>query len=135
MLGAHNSYFRIVLPEEGDFDDTFWDTNQTWLDIFQDGSNNNIAWTEIFPIANLQYHNAEGTNLGTPSATTQGYFTFNGSSTLSWTAVPELSNLLVGALLAAGMLKRRRGERQIQADRLGPGKAEVGRQCQRCRCG
>ena len=36
-----------------------------------------------------------------------GSFTINGTA-LTWTAVPELSNLLVGGVLAAGLLRRRR---------------------------
>ena len=37
----------------------------------------------------------------------EGHFSFNGN-TLNWTAIPELSNLLVGAVLGAGMLRRKR---------------------------
>jgi hypothetical protein len=39
--------------------------------------------------------------------TGQGQFSYSGN-TLSWTAIPELSNALVALLLSAGLLRRRR---------------------------
>ena len=105
-LNGNNLYFRIVLPTSGGFNDSFWSVSQTWTDIFQDGSGNNLSWTGIFS-RGFQYYNTAG-SITAPDASTQGYFTFDGASTLKWIAVPELSNLLVGGLLAVGLLRRRR---------------------------
>jgi uncharacterized protein (TIGR03382 family) len=39
----------------------------------------------------------------------RGSFSFNGSTDLTWSAVPEPSSALVGLLVSAGLLRRRRG--------------------------
>ena len=84
--------FKVVSSTA--FSDTFWNTNQNWTDIFGGKSIDN------FLISNFQYSVA-GTTVSAPSS--EGYFTITGS-TLNWTAVPELSNLLIGGLLGAGLL-------------------------------
>ena len=38
----------------------------------------------------------------------QGYFSLSGTSSLSWTAVPEPTSALAGLLITAGLLRRRR---------------------------
>jgi hypothetical protein len=42
----------------------------------------------------------------------RGYFTLDGN-TLSWTVVPEPANALVGLLITAGLLRRRRNCKTI----------------------
>jgi hypothetical protein len=44
-------------------------------------------------------------SLGDP--VTEGFFTLSGS-TLTWSAVPEVSNALIGGLIGLGLLRRRR---------------------------
>ena len=46
--------------------------------------------------------------LGRGNVGTEGYFTFSGTSTLNWTAVPEPTSALAGILITAGLLRRRR---------------------------
>jgi hypothetical protein len=82
---------------------TFWDTNKTWNNIFS-GFGTNTGWTSSTTatvydsLGNLR-NNIE---LG-------GGFTITGSS-LTWTAIPEVSNCLIGGLLGMGLLRRRRTE-------------------------
>ena len=101
--------FRVVLPGSGSFADTFWQQNLTWSDIFKDSANP-LACNGIFNLASFQFVNSLGT---AESPTGYGYFSYtNGGTALTWTAVPEISNLAVAWLLAFGLLRRqRRGAR------------------------
>jgi hypothetical protein len=98
--------FKIVLTGTQDFTDSFWGvagTTRTWTNIFtgSDGSTPIANWASIFG-GGFQYsYNGE------TIAPVQGFFTVSGNS-LSWTAVPEPSNAVVGLLVAAGLLRRRR---------------------------
>lgn len=105
--GAANSVtgsgaiFKIMLGGNA-FTDAFWNTDKTWTDIFSGtGAPTNLA--TIFTTF-------AGTNVNTDGTVTGriGHFTFNGSSSLTWTAVPEPSGTLVGLLFGAGLLRRRR---------------------------
>jgi autotransporter-associated beta strand protein len=104
-LAGSDAIFRVLLNGGQDFSETFWDTARTWTDIFKSadgGSNLSIA--AIF--SGVEYYNsANGALTGIP--TTQGYFSFSGTS-MNWTAVPEPSTALAGLLLGAGLLRRRR---------------------------
>lgn len=96
-----NTQFNIDLGTNVDFTDSFWDTNRSW-EIFTNGTITNGANF----LLNLQgdgltsYNSAGGSSIG--------YFSFNGSNTMNWTAVPEPSTALAGLLLTAGLLRRRR---------------------------
>ena len=92
--------FKVIQNGTTNFATTFWDSNQVWTDIFSYGSLVG-GWDANTPVA---VYNTAGV---LQNVSTQGYFTVSGT-TLNWTAVPELSNLLVGGVLAAGMLLRRR---------------------------
>ena len=92
--------FKVVRNGTTNFATTFWDTNQAWANIFSYGSLVG-GWAANTPVA---VYNTAGV---LQNVSGQGYFTISGT-TLNWTAVPELSNLLVGGLLGVGMLLRRR---------------------------
>jgi len=98
------SIFTIVLGS-GSYADAFWNTDKTWSNIYTSSGLTDL--TSLFTtLAGSFLTYDSGTRRAT--ATGQGYFTFNGSSTLSWTAVPEPTTALVGLLLGAGLLRRRR---------------------------
>jgi autotransporter-associated beta strand protein len=99
--------FRIKLDGTQTFADNFWDTNQKWTDIFATSAGVAITdWANVFT-GGFEYYNASGT-MRAPDASTRGSFTFTGGSTLTWTAVPEPTSALVGLLITAGLLRRRR---------------------------
>ena len=106
-ISGSNAVFMIVLGSANAFTDTFWNTDKTWNDVFTgDGATNSL--TSIFSSiggAGITYNS----ELGRGDVDTRGYFTLNGSSTLTWTAVPEPTSALAGLLLTFGLLRRRRG--------------------------
>lgn len=94
------SVFTIALAGNS-FTDAFWNTNKTWSDIFS----GNALPTDLGAI----FTTFGGSNVASDGAVAgQGSFAFNGSTTLSWTAVPEPTTALAGLLLGAGLLRRRR---------------------------
>jgi autotransporter-associated beta strand protein len=95
-----DAVFRIVAADST-FANTFWNQSRTWTDIFTtDGSNAISDWAGLFTVAvvNSSFQTVSPVN---------GSFSVSGS-TLTWSAVPEVSNVLVGGLLGLGMLRRRR---------------------------
>jgi len=102
-----NAIFRIVIGDN-DFSNSFWSVDRSWTDIFtgEDGTTAKTDWAGIFG-GGFQYYNSNGSALA--SAPTTGSFSLSGN-TLSWTysAVPEVSNVLAGVLLGAGLLRRKR---------------------------
>ena len=105
-----DAIFRVVLNGSQNFTETFWDSNRKWDNIFMNAvEDTKLSIASIFS-GTVQYYNHSGTGgalAELASPTTQGAFTFDGSS-LTWTAVPELSNVLIGGLLGVGLLRRRR---------------------------
>ena len=103
-IGGSNAVFKILLGAGNAFTDAFWNTNKTWNNLFT-GLGASGSLTSIFSSisgAGITYASGQGTVAG------QGYFTFNGTSTLNWTAVPEPTSALAGLLITAGLLRRRR---------------------------
>ncbi len=97
--------FRVVLNGNQNFGENFWNSNRTWGDIFTNvATNSNLNIATVFA-STVEYYNSAGLVSNVPA--TQGYFTISGS-TLSWTAVPEPTSALVGLLITAGLLRRRR---------------------------
>ena len=96
--------FKIMLTGTQDFADTFWNQTRTWEDIFKsaDGSAALSGWAPVFS-GGFQY-SYNGQNV---QPTTQGSFTMTGSS-LTWSAVPEPSNAIIGLVAATALLRRRR---------------------------
>ena len=102
LTGSGDAVFKIVLGSGKTFADAFWDTDKTWDDVFS-GTGVATSLASIFST-----FNANGTNLTAGVVTGEGTFTFNGSSTVTWSAVPEPTTALAGLLLGAGLLRRRR---------------------------
>lgn len=100
-LSGEDAVFNVVLPDGDSYTEAFWDTNKTWTDIFNVASGADLA--TIF--SGGYTGNGGITSAGVVAG--QGYFTLSGS-TLTWTAVPEPTGALVGLLLAAVALRRRR---------------------------
>jgi hypothetical protein len=99
---AGNTVFRIV-ASDALVAANFWNTNQTWTDIFTtDGTAAISNWANVFgstvSLVNSSFN---------PITTTAGSFSLSGS-TLSWAAIPEPTSALAGLLLGAGLLRRRR---------------------------
>jgi fibronectin-binding autotransporter adhesin len=98
---AGGSIFRIV-ASDATFADAFWNTTRTWADIFTtDGTIAISDWANTFTSVTV-------VNSSFASVTpTGGSFTASGN-TLTWTAVPEPTSALVGLLIAAGLVRRRK---------------------------
>ncbi len=97
--------FRVVLNGNQNFNESFWNSDRSWSDIFTTvavDSNWNIA--DIFN-PDVEYYNSTG--LIANGNTTGRSFTISGT-TLSWSAVPEPTSALAGLLLGAGLLRRKR---------------------------
>ena len=98
---GNGAVFKIVLGGNA-FTDAFWNSDKAWTNIFSGtGASANLA--SIFTTFGGANVNTDGTVTGS-----SGRFTFNGSSTLTWSAVPEPANALAGMLVIAGLLRRRR---------------------------
>ena len=82
-----------------DFSNAFWSSNQSWT-IFTGAT----SVTGNFTINTISL---DSTSAAYTASHPYGSFSINGS-TLSWTAIPELSNVLIGGLIGVGMLRRRR---------------------------
>jgi autotransporter-associated beta strand protein len=100
-ISGSNSVFQIVLGSNS-FSDAFWDTNKSWTNIFTGGG----ATTNLASIFSGGFG---GNGVDTAGFVSErGTFSFSGTSTLTWTAVPEPTSALVGLLVVGGMLRRRR---------------------------
>lgn len=100
-VGDTGAVFKVVLGTNA-FADAFWDTGKNWSDIFTvSGTSTDLA--TIF--TTVQWF--EGTTDMTGSTAARGSFSVSGS-TLTWSAVPEPTSALVGLLIGAGLLRRRR---------------------------
>lgn len=101
-ITGSDAIFKVVLSGNS-LASNFWDTDKSWNNVFSGAGatrNLDLLFTSFDPTSGLS---SDGTAAG------RGQFTFNGpTSTLSWTAVPEPSTALMGLLIGAGMLRRRR---------------------------
>ncbi len=103
-LGGSGAIFKVVLGT-GSFSDTFWNTTREWTGIFT--ASNGFDMSTVF--SSIQWWEG-ASNVTVDDATAPGHFSFTDSgTTLTWTAVPEPTGALVGLLVTAGLLRRRRG--------------------------
>jgi autotransporter-associated beta strand protein len=80
----------------------FWDTNKTWNNIFTtDGSTAIANWAAIFTSVTVVDSSFA------PIMPVGGVFSAS-DSTLTWTVVPEPTGAVIGLLLGAAMLRRKR---------------------------
>jgi hypothetical protein len=101
-LTGTGAVFDIVLSGNS-FGDTFWDTDLSWDNIIS-GTGSFSSLSDVFSGG----ISVAGVSSGGVVAG-QGSFSLSGN-TLSWTAVPEPSSLLVGGLIGLGLLQRRRSK-------------------------
>ena len=93
---------KIVIHDAVNFTGEFWDSTQTWANLFQVSADSTATfnWTQavqvFLPGSCTPY-----------DVSNQGQFSMSGSS-LIWSPVPEPTGVVVGLLLAAGLLRRRR---------------------------
>ena len=107
LLGS-GAVFKIVGSGDG-FAALFWNSSQNWSanDLF--GANNiNVNLSTIFSGANTTF----------TANPTEGSFSFTSTgggtnNNLKWTAIPEPTSALAGILLGAGLLRRKRSQRQL----------------------
>jgi len=101
-----DAIFKIMLTGTQDFTDAFWNQTREWTDIFKsaDGSTTLSDWAGVFG-GGFQY----AYNGKSVAPTSAGAFALSGN-TLTWSAVPEPSNLLAGLLAASALLRRRRDD-------------------------
>ncbi len=96
--------FNVVLNDTGstvDLATAFWQAPKQWQVFSYTGS---LTSTNGFALNTISSNQASVSNYGSFS------FTYGSGKVvnLNWTPVPELSNLLIGGVLAAGLLRRRR---------------------------
>jgi autotransporter-associated beta strand protein len=99
-ITGSDAVFQIVLGSNR-FSDAFWNTNKSWTNIFTgSGATTNLATI---------FSGGFGGDVATSGLVSgRGSFGFSGTSTLTWTAVPEPTSALAGVLICAGMFRRRR---------------------------
>jgi autotransporter-associated beta strand protein len=97
---ASGSIFQIVLGTSGSQTNSFWDTGRTWSGVFNVTGTKSGAF-DTFKVVDSSFNPV--------TISSPGSFSFDSSTgSLSWAAVPEPTSALVGLLIGAGGLRRRR---------------------------
>ena len=102
--GSGVEVFRVVFGASVDTNNTFWDTDQTWTAFITASGNGTIP---DLTQATVEAYTYSGGSYSLVDTSARGSFSIS-SNNLSWTAVPEPTNALVGLLLLCGFLRRRR---------------------------
>jgi autotransporter-associated beta strand protein len=92
--------FKVIMNTGVNFADTFWTSNQTFSNIWNATGTLTSGWED-------QAVSVYNTSNVLQNVSSYGAFTITGS-TLTWTAVPEPTSALVGLLIGAGLLRRKR---------------------------
>ena len=98
-LTVNNGAIFSIVSSSG-FGTSFWEQSRTWSDIF---GGKDISG---FNPANFQFKD-DGKTWTSTELASYGTFSISGGN-LIWSAIPEPSTLMVGGLLAAGLMRRRR---------------------------
>jgi hypothetical protein len=97
---ASGSIFQIVLGTSGSQTNSFWDTGRAWSGVFNVTGTKSGAF-DTFKVVDSSFNPV--------TISSPGSFSFDSSTgSLSWAAVPEPTSALVGLLIGAGGLRRRR---------------------------
>jgi fibronectin-binding autotransporter adhesin len=96
------SIFRVVLGS-GVTSGAFWESTRTWANIFGGG----FTAAGGFDNSLLEIVDTSGGTYDLSTLNSGYHFTVSGTS-LTWSAVPEPSSALMGLLVTAGLLRRRR---------------------------
>jgi fibronectin-binding autotransporter adhesin len=86
------------------YSDPYWSSNRTWSDVFTNTGGSPISYSAVFSSisgANLTWNGMKA------EASSGGSFMISGSD-LTWTAVPEVSNLWTVGLLSLSVFRRRK---------------------------
>jgi len=97
-----NAIFKIVLHDGADFTKEFWKTQHTWTDIMAATGITTRTWNTSQIAVYSSSDCCNPLDVGT-----YGRFSYSGGS-LTYSPVPEPTGAIVGLLLAAGLLRRRR---------------------------
>jgi len=105
---ASGAIFRVILGAGVTNTGAFWNQSHSWNIFSVSGTTSQAVAATVSPYSAGQlFDSIDGANPNTQFSGVNGSFTFNGS-TLTWTAVPEPTSALVGLLIGAGLLRRRR---------------------------
>ncbi len=98
-----SAVFNVILGTGNSFANAFWDTDKKWDNVFS-GTGLAINLSSIFST-----FTNNGTALVNGLVPGEGSFGYGlTGTTLTWTAVPEPTSAVVGLLIGAGLLRRRR---------------------------
>lgn len=96
-----DAVFKVILHDGVSFTEPFWQSQQTWNNIFNATGTTTAGWT---PSQTVMVYDAYGDPV---DVSPYGNFSLNGT-TLTWNAVPEPASTVFGLLLVAGLLRRHR---------------------------
>ncbi len=107
LAATSGAIFKIVFGGTTDTTGTFWDSMQTWNNIFSSQTATLASGNMLFDTIRIFQGSSDITD---SFNSTEGSFTFNGSSLefAPLAVVPEPTSALAGLLLAAGLMRRSR---------------------------
>jgi fibronectin-binding autotransporter adhesin len=107
VLSGEGAVFKIIIGGDASFSDTdFWGvfgTTRSWK-VFDNFAGNISAIFSSFEIVSVDRNYTHAAGVSNPP----GSFSMSSTGTLTWNAVPEPGNALVGLLICGALLRRRR---------------------------